>query len=257
MNEALLIIGHGTRDLAGVEEFLQVARAVADRRAGQATAVAFLEFEQPTIAEAIDQLVADGAQRIVCQPAMLFAASHVKRDVPREVAAARQRWPKVEFQLGRELDGDERLLELCRVRWDEAIARHSVCPSDDTTLLLVARGSSDAGANAAAESIARKLGQRYGVSRAITCFSGVALPLVPDAIDAAADTGCRRIVVQPFLLFNGALVDRIHSWTREAARRHFGLEIISTSHLGVHPLLVDVFESRARGSDGPAKTVST
>jgi hypothetical protein len=41
-------------------------------------------------------------------------------------------------------------------------------------------------------------------------------------------------------------VQRIHSWTRETAQRNMQLEIHSTEHLGVHSLLIDVFEERAR-----------
>ena len=246
MNEALLIIGHGSRDPAGVEEFLQVGRALADRRAGQATGVAFLEFERPTIGEAIDQLATAGARRIICQPAMLFAAGHVKKDVPREVQAAAQRWSDVEFRIGRALDGHAKLLDLCRVRWDEAMQLKLPCPAYDAMLLLVGRGSGDPEANAGVVRIARDLGESYGVGRAVACYSGVTSPLVPDALELAARVGTRRIVVQPFFLFTGVLVQRIHSWTHEAARRNPELEILSTRHLGVHSLLVDVFEERAR-----------
>jgi sirohydrochlorin ferrochelatase len=256
MNEALLLIGHGSRDPAGVEEFLGVGRALAERRVGQPLGMAFLEFERPTISEAIDELAAGGARRIVCQPGMLFAAGHVKRDVPREVEAARQRWPGVEFQIAWELDGHAKLLELCRVRWDEAMQQHSPCPANEMALLLVGRGSSDAEANAALGRSARGLCESYGVGQAIACFSGVTAPLVSAALEWAALEGFRRIVVQPFFLFTGVLVQRIHGWTREAARRNPELEIVSTGHLGVHPLLVDVFEERARSQHGNGQSIA-
>ena len=248
MIDALLIIGHGSRDPAGVEEFLQIGRTLAERRPRQATGVAFLEFEQPTIGEAIEQLVAGGARRIICQPGMLFAAAHVKRDIPRAVQAASRRWPGVEFRIGHELGEHAKLLELCRVRWDEAIQSHSPCPSQETMMLLVGRGSSDPEANAAVARIARNLGESYGVGRAAACFGGVTSPLVPAALEVAARSGFRRIVVQPFFLFTGVLVQRIHLETREAAQRNPDSEIVSTGHLGVHSLLTDVLQDRAKSS---------
>ena len=248
MNDALLIIGHGSRDPAGVEEFLRIGRALADRRPGQKTGVAFLEFERPTIGDAIDQLAAAGARRIVCQPGMLFAAGHVKEDVPREVQTAMRRWPGVEFCIGRALDGHVKLLELCRIRWDEAMQLHTPCLANETMLLVVARGSNDSDANAAVAAIARILGESYGVGRAIACYSGMASPLVSEALELAVQSGFRRIVVQPFFLFTGVLVQGIHSCTREAAQRNPELQILCTSHLGVHSLLVDVFQERAEAS---------
>lgn len=244
MSEALLIIGHGSRDPEGVEEFMQLGRTLADRRSGQPTGVAFLEFARPTIDEAIDGLVVGGAKRIVCQPGMLFAAGHVKNDVPSEVQAATRRWPGVEFRMGRALDIHGKLLELCRIRWHEALSKLPPCPAKDTMLLLVGRGSSDPDANADVAKVARLLWEGYGVGWAAVCYSGVTGPLVPEALEVASRSG-RRIVVQPYFLFTGVLVKKIHAWTREAAERRPELEIISAEHMGVHPLLADVFEERA------------
>jgi sirohydrochlorin ferrochelatase len=248
MNDALLIIGHGSRDRDGVEEFLQIARAVADRRVGGKTAFAFLEFERPTIGEAIDQLAAAGATRIICQPTMLFAAGHTKLDVPREVQAAVLRWPEVEFCVGGALELHPKLLELCRIRWDEAMQIHSPCPASETKLFVGARGSNDSEANTAVATIATLLGTSYGVARSEACFSGMARPLVSDALDSAVQSGCRRIVVQPFFLFTGVLVRRIHSLVREAAFRNEEVQIVCTGHLGVHSLLIDVILDRAEAA---------
>ena len=245
MNEALLVVGHGSRDREGNEEFLELGRSLAARRPGQATAVAFLEFGRPTIEEAIDQLVAAGAERIICQPGMLFAAAHVKNDVPSGVQAAVRRWPGVEFRMGHALGIHAKLLELCRVRWDDALRAHGPHATADTFLLVVGRGSSDPDANASVAEITRSLREGYGVGSAATCYSGVADPLVPEALEIAGRRGLGRIVVQPYLLFTGVLVKKIQRWTQEYAQRHPELEVFVTSHLGVHPLLVDVFDERA------------
>ncbi|MBI3466063.1 MAG: sirohydrochlorin chelatase [Planctomycetes bacterium] len=245
MNAALLVVGHGSRDREGIEEFLELGRLVAARRPGQATGFAFLEFARPTIEQAIDQLVASGAERIICQPGMLFAAAHVKNDVPSQVQAAIGRWPGVEFRMGQALDLHPKLLELCRVRWEETLCAHSPYAAADTCLLVVGRGASDPGANASVAKITRSLWEGYGVGWAATCYSGVAVPLGPEALEIAGQRGLRRIVVQPYFLFTGALVKKIQRWTREYSQRHPELEVFVTSHLGVHPLLVDVFEERA------------
>lgn len=128
----------------------------------------------------------------------------------------------------------------------------------DTMLLLVGRGASDPDANAAVDSIAKILGDRYGVGAVAACFSGLATPLVTEALAEAARSGFRRIVVQPYLLFTGVLVRKIAAWTAECAAAHPELEVFTTSHLGPHELLADVFEERAaEAAAAPGQTIGT
>jgi sirohydrochlorin ferrochelatase len=251
MHDALLIVGHGSRDRDGVEEFLELGRMLMRRRVDQATALAFLEFATPTIEQSIERLVVDGARRIVCQPGMLFASGHVKNDLPRELKLAKRRWPHTEFVLAGPLDIHDKLIELCRVRWDEALRNHPPWPGQDTLLLLVGRGSSDAEANASLASIADRLRRAYRVGRSIVCYSSLASPSVSEALEASALDRFRRIVVQPYFLFTGVLVKQIHDLTAQAAARNKDKEVFSTPHLGVHPLLADVFEERANAAQAP------
>jgi sirohydrochlorin ferrochelatase len=238
MNEALLVVGHGSRDPEGVDEFLDLGRLIVERRGARRTAFAFLEFAQPTVDEAIDRLVQTGADRIVCLPGMLFAAGHVKVDLPRILQEARRRWPEVEFCLCGALETPNELLRLCKLRWEEAVGTR---PIQKTMLLLAGRGSSDPDANWGLESLAIRLGREYGVPRAGACYSGLAEPLVPEALESAVATDCQRIVVQPYFLFTGVLVKQIHGQIAQVAARNPGKEMFATGHLGVHSLLAEAF----------------
>ncbi len=95
MSDALVIAAHGSRDEAGVSEFSAFAQAWQSARPDRIQEAGFLEFARPTIGEAIDRVVAQGARRVVVMPAMLLAAGHVKNDVPSEVQEARLRHPGV------------------------------------------------------------------------------------------------------------------------------------------------------------------
>src|SRR3954449_6480483 len=99
MSDALLIAAHGTRDAHGLEEFRALAEGWRRLRPDRLQAAGFLEFERPTIGEAIDDLVSRGARRVVVVPAMLMAAGHVKNDVPSEVHEGRLRHPDVSFRM--------------------------------------------------------------------------------------------------------------------------------------------------------------
>ena len=245
MSDALLIAAHGSRDGAGVEEFRAFADDWQRLRPDRPQAAGFLEFARPTIGEAVDDLVSRGARRLTVAPAMLMAAGHVKNDLPSEVAEARERHPAVEFRMARALDIHPALLELCGVRYREALEGRAEVAAAETLLLLVGRGTSDPDANANIARVSRFLWEGYGVGWSTVGFSGLASPNVDEALTLCRRLGFRRIVVQPYFLFDGVLLKRIH----EAAGRHDAadgsVEIVTTSHLRTHPLLVRAFEERA------------
>ena len=245
MSDALLIAAHGSRDGSGVDEFWEFADAWQRLRPDRLQAAGFLEFARPTIGEAIDSLVDRGARRVTVVPAMLMAAGHVKNDVPGEIHDGRERHPGVTFRTARPLDIHPALLELCRVRYREAVADLPEVPAAETLLLLVGRGTSDPDANANIARVSRFLWESYGVAWASLAYSGIASPGVDDALAVCRKLGYRRVVVQPYLLFDGVLVKRI----AEAAHRHAeddpSTQYVVVSHLRSHPLLLRAFEDRA------------
>lgn len=94
---AYLLIAHGTREEEGraaffrfVEEF---QRAVPDRLVQPA----FLELVQPSIPDALESCIAEGAEEVFVIPLMLFPGRHVNQDIPGHIQAAKARYPKVDF----------------------------------------------------------------------------------------------------------------------------------------------------------------
>ncbi|MBX6316508.1 MAG: sirohydrochlorin chelatase, partial [Isosphaeraceae bacterium] len=245
MSDALLIAAHGSRDEAGVAEFWALAEAWQGLRPDRLQAAGFLEFARPTIGEAIDQLVAQGAKRIVVVPAMLMAAGHVKNDVPSEIQEGRARYPWVSFHMARALDIHPALLELCQIRYREALAGRAEVPAAQTLLLLVGRGTSDPDANANIARVSRFLWESYGVGWAGVAFSGLAAPSVEEALGVCRRMGFARIVVQPYFLFDGILLKRIYAAARRHAELDPAIEILATAHFRLHPLLLQAFEDRA------------
>jgi sirohydrochlorin cobaltochelatase len=245
MSHAILIAGHGSRDAEGIGEFLDLARLFRARRPETPIEVAFLEFARPTIQEGIDRLAQTGVTTIVILPGVLLAAGHAKNDMASEVRRARERYAALEIHMGAALDVDPLLLQLCRLRYQEAIAKHPGCDPAETLLLVVARGSSDPDANANVAKVARFLQEGYPTGWAAWAYSGIARPFLEEAVPVCERTGFRRIVVQPYFLFTGVLLKRIYSYVAERRRARPDLEIIATPHLQAHPLLLDAFAQRA------------
>jgi hypothetical protein len=74
MNRAMLVVGHGSRDADGVDEFWAMARTIRAAAGELLTGFGFIELASPTVDEAIDDLVARGATEIVSVPLVLLAA---------------------------------------------------------------------------------------------------------------------------------------------------------------------------------------
>jgi sirohydrochlorin cobaltochelatase len=173
-----------------------------------------------------------------------MAAGHAKNDMASEVRLARQRYPGVAFQMGRALDVDHDLLKLCHLRYKEALDGRPAVEPKDTLLLLVGRGSGDPDANSNVAKVARFLQEGYPVAWSAVAFSGIAAPLLEDALPVCERLGFRRIVVQPYFLFTGVLLKRIYATVEKHQRERPDIEFVPTPHLQAHPLLMEVFARR-------------
>jgi sirohydrochlorin cobaltochelatase len=247
---AVLLCGHGSRDPEAVAEFDEAATALQARLGNTDFAAGYLEFARPTIGEALGALAAGGAGRILAIPAMLFAASHVKNDLPWEMNSFMAANPGIDVRLGRDLAIDPKLLAAAADR----IA--GVAPDDrtDTLLVVVGRGTNDPDANSNIAKLARMLWEGMGFGWAEAAFSGVAHPRVDAALDRAARLGFRRIVVFPYFLFTGVLVKRIYDQTDEAAARWPQIAFVKAPYLRDHEQVIDAFHDRiAEFDDGDPK----
>ena len=248
MNQsAVLLCGHGSRDPEAVGEFEIAAAALRARLASLAPAgepvdfaAGYLEFARPTIGEALAALRARGASRIVAIPGMLFAASHVKNDLPWEMNSFMAANPGTDIHLARDLAIDAKLLEAAA----ERIAAVAPQGREEALLVVVGRGTTDPDANSNIAKITRLLWEGMGFGWAETAFSGVAQPRVEGALERAAQLGFRRIVVFPYFLFTGILVKRIRSETARARAQFPEIEFVDAPYLRDHERVIDAFLDR-------------
>jgi sirohydrochlorin cobaltochelatase len=250
MQPALLLAGHGSRDPEGTQEFLRLVDLMRARDPGRIIECGFLEFARPVITEGIERCVARGARTVAVLPGMLMAAGHAKNDIPSEIHEARRRYPEVRFHYGRHLHLHAKVIELCRIRLEEAeqASRGRERPEvgrQDTLLLVVGRGSSDPDANSDVCKLARLLGEGMGYGWSAACFIGVTTPLLPEALERCRRLGLARVLVFPFFLFTGVLEKRIRQQTMEFARRHPETDFLCAGYLDTHPLLYEAFAERA------------
>ena len=241
----MLVIGHGTRDEDGVREFLSVAEHLRERFPERQCATGFLEFARPTISEGLGELLDGGARRVIAIPGMLMAAGHAKNDIPSEINELQARHPGVEITYGAELGVNAKLLRAARDRIEQAEAGlGSEYRREDTLLMVVGRGASDSDANSNITKITRMLWEGMGFAWAETCFSGVTRPLVPEGLDRTRMLGFETVIVFPYFLFTGRLVDRIYAAADAFQAANPDIVVCKASYLNDHPLVLEALEDR-------------
>jgi len=239
---AVLICGHGSRDPEAIAEFELVASALRPRLPDFDFATGYLEFARPTIRDGLAALTARGARRILAIPGMLFAASHVKNDLPWEMNSFMADNPQIDVRLGRDLAIDPKLLRAAADRI--AAAADTTITRAETLLVVVGRGTNDPDANSNISKLARMLWEGMGFGWAEVAFSGVAHPRVDGALTRGAQLGFRRIIVFPYFLFTGVLVKRIYMQTDEVAGRFPEIEFVRARYLRDHAEVLDAFRDR-------------
>ncbi len=248
-NTAVLLVGHGTRDLRGQAEFLQTAAMLRERLPGAAVEGCFLELASPDIASGLAKLIAGGAGEIVVAPVLLFAAGHAKGDIPRAVAEAIERLcsgrsgdlPHVRW--AEALDCHEQVLRLSARRFDEACGDSA---AQQRMLIFVGRGTSDAEAIERVHEFARRRAALTPVGRHVVCFLAAASPTLEDAIADAQAGSYKHIIVQPHLLFHGRLAQEVRARVEQlnVQRGQSEPQWHYAEHLGPEPQLIDALVDR-------------
>ena len=243
MAKGIMICGHGSRSNDAVTQFKILVDKITERMAPIPVDYGFLEFARPTINHGLDQLKQQ-ADDILAVPGMLFAAGHAKNDIPSVLNMYQKNNPEINIRYGRELGIDLKLLDAACERITESLKDKKDFPISDTLLMVIGRGASDPDANSNIFKIARMIGEAMGFGWIEIGYSGVTFPLVTPALHHAAKLGFKRIVVFPYFLFSGILIDRIYQHTDAVAAELPNIEFIKAGYLNSHDKVVDAFLQR-------------
>ena len=230
----LVLAAHGSRDPASAVTMRRLAAAVG--RVWPAPVVAaFLDFDQPSIPDALRSLPAAPAPVVV--PALLTRAYHGRVDLPMVLAST-----DVDTRLSPVLGladpyetPDPLLVKALRRRLSE-IER----PFDG--LVLIAAGTSDATARSTVDVVAAELGRQLNVA----CMAGYASassPTAGEAVAALRATGSRRIAAAAYFLAPG----RLYSAAAASARGAGALGVAAP--LGAAEELVRLVVARATAAE--------
>jgi len=244
MPATILVIGHGSRIPEAVAQFHEFIDALSAYRLSPVRHC-FLELADPDLATGLTEAaenVGPGGE-VIGLPLFLGAASHQKNDVAYAIQWAREQFPEVTFRYGAHLGSHAKLVQLLDVRVRQCLDGADALPAEETTVLVVGRGSSDPDSNSDVAKMARLLFEKRPYRAVEYAYQAVTRPRIDEALRRCQALGAKQVVLAPFILFTG----RVDAFMRDAARPaagELGLPVLQADYLGIHPLLLEVAAQR-------------
>jgi sirohydrochlorin cobaltochelatase len=241
---ALLIVGHGSRDPRGAEEFQELVSLVR-AHAPMPVEGGFIELSRPPISECVNSLRERGAREVSAVPLMLLAAGHAKDDVPATLVREKLTHPDLDFHYGRALGIRPELLELMDERISAVVTEEE---REGTAVLIVGRGSSDPDANSDLAKMARLFFEGRPYPLVETAFVSLAPPSVTEALERCRRLGAGRVAVFSYFLFTGVLEERIREQSRNFAEDNPEVEVRYAGYFGPDARVAALVMERYRES---------
>lgn len=243
MKETILLVGHGSRDDEGNVEIEEFAHYWKTKHPDWRIEVCWLEHA-PVLPDTGLDRAAQGSDRVIVLPLILNAAGHVKMEIPEYIKQARERFPQVQFLLGRHLGVDDRILKLVRMRIHSAMVNLDMPDPKNTGIILLGRGASDMAANGEVAKMARWVYETTHHDLVDYGFTGITDPRLETLVARQVAVGAMQIIVVPYYLFTGRLIKRIHKQVERITRQYPQIAFGLAGYLGINDRVVEVLESR-------------
>ena len=241
--ETILLVGHGSREPSGNDEIVAFAAQWRERQPGWRIEVCFIEFSDITMSEGLRR-AAVGASRVMVVPLILNAAGHVKMDIPQAIDGARVQFPLVQFLYAPHLSACDPILVILRRRLKAAMQALDMPDPSTTGVVILGRGSSDRQANGDMAKMARWLMEETDHELVDLAFTGITTPRLEKVVQRQSLLGMKQVVVLPYYLFTGTLVERIARQVDNLKSQYPTLRFIATKYFGFEKEIFELLEQR-------------
>jgi len=249
MRDTILLVGHGSREKSGNEEIEAFADAWRKRRPDDRIDVCFIEFADVLLDEGLNHAAKD-SKRVIVVPLILGAAGHVKMEIPHHIAHAREHHPDVEFIMAKHLGAGSHVLKALKSELAKAMLALDAPDAKNTGVILLARGSSDKVANGEIAKMARWLFEDTGHEMVDLAFTGITSPKVETVAQRQVACGMKQIIILPYYLFTGVLVERIARQTERLQKQYPTVSFGLATYMGFDDAIYDVLDERVADAQG-------
>ena len=239
-----LLAGHGSRNREGNDEIERFATEWRAKHPDWRIEVCFIEHADVLLNEGLDRAAQD-AGRVVLIPFILNAAGHVKMELPAAIESARERHPGVEFVVTRHLGMGREIFDVLQKQLDRLMKALDVPDPQTTGVILLGRGSSDAGANGELARMARWIFEENDFDLVDLAFTGVTWPRLETVVQRQVKLGMTQICVIPVYLFTGVLIERIAGQLERLKQQYPQVAFALGKHFGFEPEIFAILDRRA------------
>ena len=239
----VLLVGHGSREESGNAEIRDFVAQWRARQPHWRIEVCFIEFAPPALPDGL-LAAARGSRRVLVLPLILNAAGHVKMEIPVAIEHARAQRPEVDFQYGPHLTACDPILDILQRRLRQAMVELDVPDPRTTGVVLLGRGSSDRGANGDMARMARWLLEAGDHELVDLAFTGITWPRLERVVQRQVLLGMTQIVVLPYYLYTGTLMQRIHRQVDHLRSQYPQIRFACSTHFGFENEVFALLEQR-------------
>ena len=251
MNDTtLLLVGHGSRGREGNKETINFAAQWRERHPDWRIEVCFIEHAEVLLDEGLDR-AARGARQVLVLPFILNAAGHVKMELPHALEEARQRHPGVEFAVTRHLGMGRDIFAVLQGQLERLMKQLAMPDPQTTGVILLGRGSSDAGANGELAKMARWIFEANDHELVDLAFTGVTWPRLETAVQRQVRLGAMQIAIVPVYLFTGVLIERIQEQVTRLKQQYPQIAFALGTHFGFDPAIFALLDAKVVGDPLP------
>jgi len=120
--KALIIVDHGSKLEKANERLAQIAELIKKKNSPEFEIISYchMELAEPTIRQAFDDCVSQGAHHIVIHPYFLAPGRHSTQDIPNMVKDAAVKHPGVSYHVTEPLGIHEKIIEVILERAQNA-----------------------------------------------------------------------------------------------------------------------------------------
>lgn len=112
MKQGVVILGHGSKAPEALKTLERATDFVARRLEDRVVAHASLQFNEPTIYQAVDSLVERGVKKITVAPLFLYLGNHLKEDIPAAIEEIKGKYHDLEFTFSKSIGDDMRIADI-------------------------------------------------------------------------------------------------------------------------------------------------
>ncbi|RFP24279.1 sirohydrochlorin chelatase [Duganella sp. BJB488] len=241
--DTILIVGHGSREDSGNQEIREFTSQWRARRPDWRIELCFIEFAPPEMNAALLD-AARSSHRVLVVPLILNAAGHVKMEIPEAIEHARLACPQTEILLAPHLTACDPILAILKRRLRKAMNTLDMPDPTGTGVVVLGRGSSDRGANGEMAKMARWLLEEGDHELVDLAFTGITWPRLEKVVQRQVTLGMRQIVVLPYYLYTGTLMQRIHRQVEHLRGQYPQVRFACSEHFGFENEIFELMDQR-------------